>query len=344
MSPIVGNCSLPTEFNLQHEPLPFRVSAVLQRIHNFPFRFGYDRDISLWIHGTDQERRNYLKGLFGSSIVICCIFVLWVLLLLIFKCLGPKKVGLFSAQRLLPQKPVKPEAIRKLERNSFPLQMNGVAMGRKTLSASHLLQPPETTSPSNHKRQRKRERERHHGFEKIRDGSTDKDDDDNDFHDDDEGERKNDDEESEMATTHTRSGVLLTEDDRKIIRQYEQARKHYEHGIYVGRDRIRRVRIGAGFCACGAIISAIMFTVMTERYLIPSFQGFENGLDKVDVVLQNTLEVANVFTTTQESTKQTMREFLVQIDGTFGQTTTTTTGLFFGVSDIVLPFTMLIND
>lgn len=42
--------------------------------------------------GTEEQQQEYKRGLIASSYAMICLFVLWSLLLLVFKKMGPEKV------------------------------------------------------------------------------------------------------------------------------------------------------------------------------------------------------------------------------------------------------------
>jgi hypothetical protein len=313
-------CAAQTIFDISYEPPAFRANLAIHYFHNLPFRFGHDRDISQWIQGTDTAKKDYLNELLATSIAIFCIFLCWMIMLWVFKCLGPSKVGFLSARRLLPIKPPKPEVVRIQERKAIPLQVNGVTTDRlvspgrnksllKPVVDAPMMVARVPTRIASKAREKKREMERRNQFQKFQDISDEKD----------ENEDQYNDENDQQAQDYTlripkKTGVL-TDDDHKIIREYEQARKQYQQEVYKSRDRIRRIRITAGFCACGALISAVMFTVMAERHLIQSFQKFGDGLGKANAFIDDTLKVADLYLTRQTSAQDSMRKFLLQIDG-----------------------------
>jgi hypothetical protein len=289
----------------------------IHHLYSLPFRFGKSRDINLWIQGSNEEQADYLKGLFAASIALTCIFVCWMILLWIFKCLGPTKVGFFSARRVIPEKPHKPDAVRKQERKSIPFQHNGVATDPTAAPVrKKSILKPVVTAPlkvaqapiriASKARKKKRELEKRNQFEKFQDSSGD---------DDDEDETETEEQPDSGANITVSASGVLTDDEHKIIREYEHNRKEYEQQIYSSQDRIRRIRIGAGFCACAALISAIMFTIMGENYFIDSFQKFESGLDKANSNIEAALEATAGYLQRQTSAKESTRKFLTQIDG-----------------------------
>lgn len=121
---------------------PFRTTVAMERIHSLSrFRFGHSSDILLLLdnESTRSEQNDYLVGLMWSSFALLMLFLLWLLLLLSLRWLGPDRVGLFSAVR---SKLKRPEALPRttLEKkkacietekhqhrgSTVPFQSNGV--------------------------------------------------------------------------------------------------------------------------------------------------------------------------------------------------------------------------
>ncbi|CAB9528074.1 expressed unknown protein [Seminavis robusta] len=59
-------------------------------------RFGYSSTFSDLFSQDNDVSMNYVKGLLAAGLLILIIFLCWVLLLLVFKCLGRRKVGFLS--------------------------------------------------------------------------------------------------------------------------------------------------------------------------------------------------------------------------------------------------------
>ena len=54
----------------------FKSNAPIRRYHNNA-RWGNTNDIVKFVRGTDEERNEYIDGLFGTAILLWCIFGLW---------------------------------------------------------------------------------------------------------------------------------------------------------------------------------------------------------------------------------------------------------------------------
>jgi hypothetical protein len=52
----------------------------------------------LLIEGSTEEGQDYLRGLLASSITIFAVAFVWCCLLMVFKCMGPRKFGWLSGR------------------------------------------------------------------------------------------------------------------------------------------------------------------------------------------------------------------------------------------------------
>lgn len=52
--------------------------------------------------GPDDERSDYAKGLFAASLLIAAFIIVWFIMLCVFRCLGPKNVGMLSGKLFQP--------------------------------------------------------------------------------------------------------------------------------------------------------------------------------------------------------------------------------------------------
>jgi hypothetical protein len=97
-----------TKYIVSEGAAVFSNTAPIVRGHDTP-RFGHERNITVAILGSSQEAsKSYLVGLLSASIVIFCIFLAWLVVVLLFKCLGYNRVGFLSANVRLPIRPVVP--------------------------------------------------------------------------------------------------------------------------------------------------------------------------------------------------------------------------------------------
>ena len=62
-------------------------------------RFGHSDDISMLFSNENGASQGYIKGLIFAGGFILAIFLTWSLILLIFKCVGPRQLGFLSGAR-----------------------------------------------------------------------------------------------------------------------------------------------------------------------------------------------------------------------------------------------------
>ena len=99
-------CPIELGFEQNFSPDPFENTDTIRLSHRMAIRYGKPDDIKLLIQGTKEEGKDYLRGLLATSITIFCIAVVWCFLLIVFKCLGPRKVGWLSGTQIpLPPQP-----------------------------------------------------------------------------------------------------------------------------------------------------------------------------------------------------------------------------------------------
>ena len=81
----------------------FQTPERIARVHRNTPRFGRPNDINRLLLGNfEQEGSDYVVGVVSSSIAIAVTVTVWFVILLVLKCLGPDRVGLFSG-KLPPQ-------------------------------------------------------------------------------------------------------------------------------------------------------------------------------------------------------------------------------------------------
>lgn len=84
----------------------FVTTNVIRRVHESAPRFGHSNDLLYLMTGDQAEQRDYVKGLIASSIAIFALFIVWLIFLVVFKCMGPYQVGILSGRpRPLPPMP-----------------------------------------------------------------------------------------------------------------------------------------------------------------------------------------------------------------------------------------------
>lgn len=100
------SCEIPSVDLIEaFEAPPFQNTPAIEWIHTAP-RFGHTNNVLLLMQGNEDEQRDYIMGLISSSIAVFCFFLLWVVLLIVFKCMGPYEAGFLSGEpRPLPSRP-----------------------------------------------------------------------------------------------------------------------------------------------------------------------------------------------------------------------------------------------
>ena len=81
----------------EYEPPIFVPSRLIERISNVP-RFSHSPSIAYAASGDDQARQDYLEGAVFTSSVILLTFVVWLIILLVLKVMGSKRVGCASGK------------------------------------------------------------------------------------------------------------------------------------------------------------------------------------------------------------------------------------------------------
>ena len=99
-------CPIDENFEEPLDRLPFQNTAAIEWMHSVPPRLGNPSDLNALFDGSNQQGKDYVKGLLGASIVMFIFFLVWIVTLLVFKCLGPRHVGIWSGSF----RTIKPEA------------------------------------------------------------------------------------------------------------------------------------------------------------------------------------------------------------------------------------------
>jgi hypothetical protein len=79
-------------------------------MHALP-RFGNTNDFAR-LFGTQEQRSEYIYGLLFAGIFIYAWFIAWLIVLLVFKCLGQRRVGLLSGSPMKTVGSKRPVMIR----------------------------------------------------------------------------------------------------------------------------------------------------------------------------------------------------------------------------------------
>jgi hypothetical protein len=103
----MSSCTVSSSFrDPAFFPDAFHNTRAIEFVRRMTFRYGHTSDIVLLATGSEEQQKDYLKGLLASSITIFCFFLVWVCILLICKRIGPSKAGWLSGRRdPLPPRP-----------------------------------------------------------------------------------------------------------------------------------------------------------------------------------------------------------------------------------------------
>lgn len=345
-------CGAFSNFSLNFETQPFEVNLATTNMHEMSPRFGHSNDINDLILGSRSEQQDYLTGLLSASFAVFCLFLLWMCILLIFQCLGPSKVGFLSGRRNNVPKPEKPPAVKRQERRRRVFQHNGVAgdvpKPKKSSTAKVILKPvkgvakvvkPVAKAPIkvvSQARKKKREIERRNQFNKMTSAGS--------YNEEDleeltespnspsgrqkptssrslgSGSMSHDvvaeDGISNGPTNHDSMPRGSDEADRKAIAKYEQDWKAYENAVHRSQDRMRRIRVAAGFCSVGIFVSSIFFTVMCQQDFTTSIDNFKMGLSQINAVVVVTFSMIQAYTERRTIVQESTSKFILQVNGT----------------------------
>jgi len=74
--------------------IPYEPTSATLAMRNTP-RFGHPNNFAL-LFGTKQQATDYFEGLIYAGVVCLAIFLFWSLVILVFKCMGPRRVGFLA--------------------------------------------------------------------------------------------------------------------------------------------------------------------------------------------------------------------------------------------------------
>jgi hypothetical protein len=104
----MNSCEIPDVNLVEPFDAPsFLNTKSIRWMHELTPRFGNSNDLLMLMEGNEDEQQEYVKGLLASSIAILCFFLVWLIFLLVFWCMGPYEVGVLSGKPrpLRPQPP-----------------------------------------------------------------------------------------------------------------------------------------------------------------------------------------------------------------------------------------------
>jgi hypothetical protein len=89
----------PASLHVFQEYEPFQRIPAISLVHNVAPRFGHTANITKLILGSSEEGEDYFRGLVAGGMAVVILFVVWVVVLIVVKCLGPKRIGWISGSR-----------------------------------------------------------------------------------------------------------------------------------------------------------------------------------------------------------------------------------------------------
>eukprot|EP00934_Nitzschia_sp_Nitz4_P007545 Nitzschia sp. Nitz4//scaffold1_size375055//99440//101442//NITZ4_000238-RA/size375055-augustus-gene-0.710-mRNA-1//-1//CDS//3329540931//7535//frame0 len=100
-------CEIPNvELIEEYNATEFYNTRAIEWMHSVSPRFGHSKNILSLMEGSDTQQKDYMRGLMASSLAMFCFFGVWMIVLLVFRCMGPYEVGFLSGRmRPLPPKP-----------------------------------------------------------------------------------------------------------------------------------------------------------------------------------------------------------------------------------------------
>ena len=102
---VTEECRLVLEkFVIQNKTIDFINTPSINFIKDWGHRYGFTDNITAVING-DESGMDYLKGLVATNITFFMLFVVWIIVILILQCIGPKHTGGFSGKIQIQPKP-----------------------------------------------------------------------------------------------------------------------------------------------------------------------------------------------------------------------------------------------
>lgn len=104
----------------------FVSTPAIRFAHDAAPRFGNTANITKLFVGSSEEASDYLKGLVSGAVLTALLFVVWLVLLLVFRCGGPKYFGWLSGSRIpLPPNEAFSDEQLDAQENDLHLQVEG---------------------------------------------------------------------------------------------------------------------------------------------------------------------------------------------------------------------------
>lgn len=104
-----SSCLVQTNFAEPFRGQIFTNTRVMQNFHVAVPRFGFSNDLEDLVVGDSDDKKDYLLGLMAASLGFFCFILVWILVIMSFKCLGYQRVGFLSGRRMKIPRPPTPK-------------------------------------------------------------------------------------------------------------------------------------------------------------------------------------------------------------------------------------------
>jgi hypothetical protein len=107
-----SSCLVQTDFAEPFRRQIFTNTRMMQSFHGAVPRFGFSNDLEDLVVGDSDDKKDYLLGLMAASLGLFCFILVWILVIVSFKCLGYQRVGFLSGRRMkIPKSPTPKVAV-----------------------------------------------------------------------------------------------------------------------------------------------------------------------------------------------------------------------------------------
>jgi hypothetical protein len=271
----------------------FKNTQAITSVHDKTPRFGHKNEISvLWENGnTGDERSDYLTGMVSAAIAMAIFFLVWVLVLLVLKCLGHDRVGFFSGRAT--QRPAKPQP---------PTETTGIEVvvlddGEESLIKGHQL----GEDPTHFEESEGSSDEAANQAEEGRPESEDQ------------GEEEQSEANGADDAMNINEKVLVDSDPSVTNEQdynehlqddYEELLVAWEKNVAKIERRMRRIRVAVLFCCVATVVCVILMIVYGVKSLVKSLDSAQDGLVKGQDLAHGAIAIIDDFLLRQEGVNQ----------------------------------------
>ncbi len=266
-----------------YQPRPFQNSNMIVLGRRGVPRFGFPSGIEKTVNGNVDEAASYLTGVVVCSLCIFSFFLCWVIALIVLRCLGPRRVGIYSGVKLpLPKRPEHAETyISEIKLNDHE--------SNERVSCESMQSPTELAEQTKA----------------------------------DLAEETTDEEINENASTHQRGGrcQLDSESSREHIdKLLSQRWTEWELSVKQHQRQLARIRITVLVCGSLVVISVLTMVIAGIMNLSDASKTMTEGLDKARnialsgaILIEDFLRNQNLLIRNIQSYRATMNAFCPQI-------------------------------